>query len=149
MKAGALFLAVTFSVPALAWAQTPSIGQGDVVKVWVEQSGLRGTRGTVEAVLPDSFDVRTVGAPSVTRLKWTSVTRLDVARGKKSKWRGALIWGGLIGLGAAVIAGSVTSNDSDKEATVPLAGWAGFAVGAIIGAHRDTTKWVRVQLPKS
>jgi hypothetical protein len=147
MKAAALALLVIWSAPdvARAQAQAPVVASGDVVKVWSESAGLRGLRGTVEAVRVDSFDVRAAGAPTGTQITWASLTRLDVARGHRSKWRGALIWGACLGLAGALIAGSLTSNDADKEATVPLAGWTGFGLGAIIGAHRDTTRWVRVR----
>ena len=142
MGAAAFVLLVTCSAPPVA--QAPAVTSGDVVRIWSESGGLRGTRAAVEGVQSDSIDFRAVGAPDVTRIKWTSVTRLDVARGHRSKWRGVLIWGGLLGLGGAMIAGSATSNAADKELTVPLGFWAGFGAGAVIGALRDTTRWVRV-----
>lgn len=144
MGAAALVLLVSCSTPAVAQAQAPAVTSGDVVRIWSESSGLHGTRAAVEGVQSDSIDLRAVGAPDVKRIKWTSVTRLDVARGHRSKWRGVLIWGGLLGLAGAVIAGSVTSNAADKELTVPIGGWVGFGAGAVIGALRDTTRWVRV-----
>jgi hypothetical protein len=144
MGAAALVLLVTCSATAVAGAQAPAVTSGDVVRIWSEPSGFRGTRAAIEGVQSDAIDLRVDGAPAVTRIKWTSVSRLDVARGKRSKWRGVLIWGGLLGLAGALIAGSATSNAADKELTVPLGGWAGFGAGAVIGALRDTTRWVRV-----
>lgn len=130
--------------PAVARAQLSTIHAGDTVRVWTVSGTMTGTRHVVSSAGSDAVEVVAAPGAPATRVTAADIRRIDVARGRHSRWRGALIWGLIAGTAAAAAAGSLTSDPSDREATVPLAGWAGFAAGAAIGARRDPIRWVTV-----
>lgn len=130
-------------------AQSPAELVGQTVRITAPAAQLSGAVATVDGVVPEGLIIRRLASISPSpaeRLRWSDILRLDIARGRHSRWRAALIWGGLAGVAAAVTAGSVTRHPSDRERVVPLAGWIAFGVGATIGAIRDPTRWRRVML---
>ncbi len=144
-----LVIAVIASLlaPVSSPGQTALVGAGDTVRIWASSPELVGARHVVAAITQDFLDlVPPAGGASVTSVAWTDIRRLDVQRGRHSRWRKALLWGVAVGLGSAIAAGSLTRKPSDRESTVPLAGWGGFAIGAAVGSRRDPTRWVTVPL---
>ncbi len=144
MRTASAVALVLLLCPAVARAQLSTINAGDTVRVWTVSGSLAGTRHVVSASRPDAVEVQAAPGAPATRVAAADIRRIDVARGRHSRWRGALLWGLIAGTAAAAAAGSLTSDPSDRETTVPLAGWAGFAAGAAIGARRDPVRWVTV-----
>jgi hypothetical protein len=149
MRSAFLVVVASLLATVSAAGQTASVSAGDTVRIWASHPELRGARSAVHAVTQDSLDlVLPAGGAAVTSVAWADIRRLDVQRGRHSRWRAALWWGLGVGLGSAVAAGGRTNNPSDRELTVPLAGSAGFAVGATLGSLRDPRRWVTVPLPR-
>ena len=87
------------------------------------------------------------GRSPVTTVFWTDISRIDVQRGRHSRWRAALRWGLGAGLAAAIVAGALTRDPADRSRTATLAGCGGFAVGAVFGSLRDPVRWVETAVP--
>jgi hypothetical protein len=147
MRSALLVTIATLAAPVSAMGQPTSVSVGDTTRIWAARPALRSAESIVRAVSQDSLSLLLPGAAAVTAVAWADVVRLDVERGRRSRWHAAVLWGLAVGFGSAWVAGSLTRHPSDREATVPLAGWAGTAVGAVFGSLRDPRRWVRISLP--
>ncbi len=137
-------------------AQRPaSVQPGERVRVTAAE--LHRRIGRVVAVRADTLVFQARGADEPVSLPIPGVSRLEVARGRHSPFRGALIGtgaGALAGYGAAaaMVAGQEACRVSDCLTGRDIAAffvWAGAtAVGAVGGAliAADTERWVSVPL---
>lgn len=126
-------------------------------RIRVQSSALAGrVDGVVISRTVDSVAFTRPGAPPVS-VPWTSITQLDVYRGK-SRSRGALrgvIWGG--GIGAVM--GLIPASDAECAQDPGLVGCGstgaamvqmalgGAAMGALIGALIGVQDWAPLTMP--
>jgi hypothetical protein len=133
--------------PAGVLGQNTPDSAGDIVRIWAPIQELVAARRVVHAVQQDSLDlVYYTGGPQLTTVVWTDIRRLDVQLGRCSRWRAALLWGFGVSMASAMATGSLAREPSNRELTVPLAGWIGFGIGTFFGSLRDPTKWVTVSV---
>jgi len=148
MRHAFLALAIGLLAPAGAAGQTAQIGAGDTIRIWSSVHRLSGARRVVQGLTRESVSlVPRAGGSPVTTMSWTDINRIDVQRGRRSRWRAALKWGLGVGFAGALLAGSLTREPADRELTVPLAALGGFAAGALIGGLRDPVVWVQTAVP--
>jgi protein involved in polysaccharide export with SLBB domain len=150
-----LLAALLTSGSGLRAQQPASVRPGDRVRVTTPE--LHRRIGRVIAVRADTLVFQARGADGPVALPLPRVSRLEVARGRHSPFRGALIGtgvGAVAGYGAALamVAGQDACDSSDCLTGRDIAAlfvWAGAtAAGAVGGAliAADTERWVSVPL---
>jgi hypothetical protein len=155
LAAAALVLLPGISSPAAAAGEDAltlaDLARGERVKARLRAGG-KTVKGTVESALADEIVVRPLepGKPLM-RLSPAQMEDLDVARGKRSRWReGALIGfvPGAVLMGVAVVGLDECYKDCDTFGPVVGYGLAGGAitgaVGALIGLAVKTDRWTGV-----
>ncbi len=143
------------SVPLVALsssvtAQVPSLEPGARVRVWAPELGIEKRSATFQALRGDTL---TAVADSTMYCPLTSVTRLDVYRGRGGHAR----TGAAIGIGAGAVIGAVTAVIVCENAWCTVDGGvvmagagigvlAGGLFGAGVGALIKTDRWEEVPL---
>jgi hypothetical protein len=156
-------LAFALSDPAAAQDASP-LGPGVRVRVSVAASGDR-LKGTVQAVDQDLLSVISDDHQLV-KIPRSNITRLETGWGRKGNARKGFIIGGLIGVGAGLIACAVSEeNDFDdfddfhyhdyegcegaEWAGIPIAAGAVYGgLGALIGHFIKSERWVEMPIDK-
>ena len=145
-------------------AQEVPVSLGDRVRVWTEVSEKGRPTGPrriaqITAYTTDSLVMDPAGAEGPLAIPLTSISRMDVSLGQRSRGTGALRGGslGLIIGGVTGIALGFASGDDDSflfnrwqdKAFIlgVMLGTASTLVGAIIGANRPGERWKRVLVP--
>jgi hypothetical protein len=115
------------------------------------------TMGTVMAVTPESLSVGVTQAGAPLVIRRDSIISLEAARVGGNNMRegaivGALAGGIAGGLIASTTSGCTEGSDDcfgflDILAGVAAGGWAGVALGGILGWQIKSEKWEEVQLP--
>ncbi len=150
-----LVLVLTFgrSVSRLEGQALSDLASGDTVRVSVGTARITGTLIRLET---ESLFVRTEEVPEGQLIPVVGLTRLEVARGRKSSsGKGALI-GLAIGGALGALAGLEFCGGGDETCYsqgefIAVGAFAGVLPGALIGAVAGYTvrgtRWVRIRLP--
>lgn len=155
----ALQLACAPTGPPRFWIEP--VAEGDRVRVWAPSVGVEGWVGTLLALRPDTI---VVGNSKTLELAISSLTKLEVSRGKESKAR----TGGMIGFVGGAVAGAVICIASECSFTVGsgdggsdplydnplvstglaaiLGGAVGYGVGVLIGSTIKVERWEEIPL---
>jgi hypothetical protein len=114
--------------------------------------------GVLTAMTSDSIVLNTAEEGDLLAFALDSVTRIDVHRGRKSKWLLGMGIGFLAGSGAGALVGTsldcteylgTTSNEASCTGLGALGGAAvGAVVGALVGSSIRTDKWEEVPLDR-
>jgi hypothetical protein len=140
------------ALPSPVTAQAPMLEPGARIRVWAPELGIEKRSATFQALRGDTL---AAVADSTMHCPLTSVTRLDVHRGRGGHAR----TGAVIGIGAGAVIGAVTAVIVCEAAWctvdggVVLAG-AGIGVltggllGAGVGALIKTDRWEEVPLDR-
>ena len=151
------FLLVLPLTTAVAQQQPPPLDSGARVRVTAPDLGISKQQATFEALRGDTIRLQTDGA--VTAVPLTSVVKLEVWQGRKSRWlTGGIVGFAMGGVALGITAGvacSKTSSDCysspDHEPVLvgaAVGGIIGGLLGAGIGAFIKTDKWEEVPLDR-
>ncbi len=161
MKTIAIILLAVISGTGRAQVSDP-VHPGVRVRVWVPEPWLQEDqspwrrqllRGTVSSITADSLRLAVPGTEGTLSVARSSITRLDVSRGKPSRVASAIerAFGGAI-VGAISVALNNDPNGSrwpnysrDWRAAEEGAKW-GAAFGAALGLILPTERWRRVRV---
>jgi hypothetical protein len=140
------------AVPAFPQAD-PVVASGDKVRFIVAGSNFRHLGATVMEVQPDALVVRTSAGEQPRRIALSGVSRLEVARGRRSNFGKGFLIGFIPGAAFGAVAGAGLSC-GDGATNCASAGGAlvGAAVvgattgllGGLIGHAVRTDRWVPV-----
>lgn len=127
------------------------LSSGDRVRLRLASGG-KQVRGTVDAAGPSEVVVRPKDpAQPPLRLSPQQLTKLEVVRGRRSRWRGGAIIGFVPGalMGLAVVGNRECDPDCDHTGAAVGYGLVGGAItgglGALIGLAVKTDRWVPVE----
>ena len=152
---GFLFvLTVSVFVPfAILTAQQNPLQPGSRVRITAPDCGLNQQTGMLDPSLGDTL-VLAYGASNARCLR-SNVTRLEVSRGRRSKWVTGL---GLGLLGGALVGAAVGPTLNHPEDGLTAADWAavgvllgaptGMVLGTLIGASIKRDRWEEVPLDR-
>ena len=128
------------------------LSRGDRVRLRLSSGG-KTVHGTVDAAVPDEVVVRPKNpAQPLLRLSPQQMEKLEVVRGRRSRWREGAVIGfvpGAVFMGLAVVALDDCYRDcGDKTGEVLGYGLVGGAItgslGALIGLAVKTDRWAPV-----
>jgi len=152
-----LVVIIIFLSPGLLIAQVDSISSRDAIRVTTTKYFQNSIVGNFINIKNDSlyFQIN----KRLFSIPLQQVTKLEVAKGKKSNTkRGAIIGGIAGGLGFGVIAAISVSGEQDEWLTpspgqaflggLVLGSLIGSGTGAIIGSGSKSTRWEEVALSK-
>jgi hypothetical protein len=151
-------LLVVAPVELEAQRRPPHIGPGDRVRLWAPRLGIEGSVGTVMALRPDTI---VVDRGETLVLAISTLTRLEVSRGQKSRaGTGGIV--GLVGGAAVGVLIGTASIDADCEILSPdcdvnknlesfalaavAGGVVGYGVGVLLGSIVKVDRWEEVPL---
>ena len=117
-------VAVADSAVEHSWDSLSQLSAGQ--QIVVVQKDMKSHEGKFQNFTPESISIRENEHDATIQRK--DVLRVSM-RGKPKRFRNALI-GGLVGS----VAGSSASS-SNRELWVPVGGWVGVAVGALLPLH--------------
>jgi hypothetical protein len=154
---GALLAGVAWSA-ALAQAPAP-VQPGQRVRVQSTVAHTPVLIGAVEAIGADTLVVRHddgAGAGVATAIPLSSIARLQVSRGRHSKWLTGLVLGAGVGAAAGAIIGAATHDENDflfSAAGDAVLGAivltpVGALTGMVIGLLVKTERWRTVPLER-
>jgi len=143
------------SAPAVAGAEDSltlaNLSRGDRVRLRLSSGG-KTVRGTLDASGPDELVVRPndPGQPPL-RLSPQQMAKLEVVRGRRSRWREGAVIGfvpGALFMGFMDVALDDCYRDCDRSGVL-IYGLVGGAItgtlGALVGLAIKTDRWVLVQ----
>lgn len=110
------------------WASLQQLKEGQSIEL--VQKDMKSHEGTFLRFSQESISLREKGTELT--VERSQILRIN-SRGKPKRFRNALI-GGLLGS----VIGSVASSEK-REITVPVCGWVGVAVGALLPLHPQET----------
>jgi hypothetical protein len=152
MRQIALFLSLFLLAPLadLVAQESPHLSSGARVRVSVRQQGRQ--TGTLVAMKTDTLVLRAEGRNTPRTIPLSSVSRLDVSRGRASFGKGALKGAG-IGLLVGVAYPTIEFiKGGRKDDFFPLAlmfgSLGGTFLGALIGGSRPGEQWEQVSLER-
>ena len=158
-KLSVIAVLLGFALPNGITAQERSpVVEGARVRVSATEFGGKWCTGTL---VEWSTDTLTVNCWRTVERSWeeaqfplSSISSLEVSRGRKSNvGKGALI-GGLLGAGAGLASGIIVANVfEEEEASIILLsmvsyGFVGAGVGALIGLASKSDRWEEVPLDR-
>ncbi len=131
-------------------AQDTLVGPGAKVRVYAPDRLV----GIIEELNPDGLLLRLEDRDSPQAIPFASITRLEVSRGKKSRFLKGLGVGLLLGAVSGTAIGFASSDDPpwffsfSAEAAVlgVLGGLAGGVIGGVIGATTKVDRWQELPL---
>lgn len=150
-------LACVASSTALAQA-TPAVHPGDRVRVRSTVAPARARTGQVGAIDADTLLLQGVdGVGATTAIPLASIERLEVSRGRHSKWQTGLGIGFAVGAVTGAIVGAASHNENDFLFTSEMSAAAGALVfapigavlGAVVGSLTRPERWKTVPLTRS
>ena len=147
--------------PAVANAQEPSSLQaGSRVRLRSNESGAKWLQGDLLRVGDDSLSLVTGGGRDTLTLATSSVTQVEVSRGRDSGTGQGLAIGAGVGAGLGLIMGVAAAAEECRgfgcyevgpgevfAATAILAA-AGGGLGALIGSASHREHWAQASLPR-
>jgi len=156
MRCFALFTILALASFTDATAQVLPLRPGQRVRVTAPTLGFVNQSATFQGLHGDTI---VAIADSVRHYPLSSVTRLDVYRGRKSAWARGLLIGSITGGFAGVIGGLLLGDDPqqfylsltvEEKAGIGCAAGAvsGALVGLIVGGLIKTDKWEKVSLER-
>lgn len=155
-------IALATSASLVAQERLPPLAPGQRVRVTAPQHGFQRTAATLLDIRSDTLYVLRVQARSIRGrvVSWDSLTsavpvaaieRLDVSRGRRSRWLQGLgigmavggATGALIGLASGDDEGGFSAGDNAAIAGIGL-GVVGGVVGVLVGAVSRGDRWQEV-----
>jgi hypothetical protein len=150
--ASVLSLSVLVPLVSLSAQVHPTVEPGARVRVTAPDQSMEELIGTFLTLSDGSMQFASVSGDEPRTISLSSITRLDVSRGRKSHpWRGAGV-GFLAGALAGAIIGSGSGADWDLPAEhaallgAGFLGLVGTVVGAVAGLSIKTERWEEVPL---
>jgi len=124
---------------------------GSCIRVLVQESANDWIIGSLLSLVVDTLMLKIEDQPHPSVLRLSSLTMLEVSRGRKSR---SLAGAGIgfavgAGIGAFLIKGTSENDLSDRDAALIGAGLMaipGTLIGAIVGASKSGEKWETVNL---
>jgi hypothetical protein len=137
--------AATFLLLALPALQTSPLTTGTRVRVTVrDDTGQRVHVGPLRTFDSSVLSLSTADAGAhYVSVPRSSITRIEVSRGTRSRWRSGALLGGVLGLAAIALVDVGCSQDcnSPKGGAIAAAVGGGLVVGAGVGALMRTERW--------
>jgi len=134
---------------ALASGQTPdssTVSRGDRVRVTARPHSPERIEGTLVAQGEEMLTIVPRGDHATVQVPRAHVTKLEVARGKKSHWLAGALAGAAVGLvvGAAACSALQCQGPGSETQSVAMTTFLGTATGALVGTLIRTDHWVTV-----
>ena len=154
MVRAAISLVVAIALPVTAAAQAANVNVGDRIRVSAADHPKQA--GRVTAVDSTTISIQPDGAAAPVSIARTTVKRIDISRGVRTKGqgakRGALRWGLIAAIVGAISLGlqhdTVGENGTSAGEAAALGAFSGALVGGLIGAAagagRAGEKWEKI-----
>jgi hypothetical protein len=147
-RAGGLAAAIVLgAMAASAAAAEPTVTIGARARVTAPSVSAGCVEGTLAAVDSETLTIVSEDDDRRVEVPRSRITKLEVVKGKKSRWA----IGALVGAGAGVLLGVVASNPPSSAdqfqidgGAVAVCGAVGAAGGALVGAVLRTDRWTSV-----
>jgi len=154
MRRLALVIGALAGIPnAAAVAQAAALHTGQRVRVTSAVEATPVRTGVIEALDPDTLHLRHTGKAGdtvATAIPMASIARVEVSRGRHSRW----LTGLAIGMGAGAAGGAILGASSEDDllfssgdkAVIGAVGFGmlGGAVGVVAGALTKSERWETV-----
>lgn len=155
MRRLALVIAALAGIPsAAAVAQAAGLHPGQRVRVTSAAEAAPVRTGVIETIDRHTLHLRTAGDTVATAIPMASIARVQVSRGRHSKW----LTGLAIGMGAGAVGGAILGGSSEDDllfssgdkAVIGAVGFGvlGGAVGVVAGALTKTERWETVPVDR-
>lgn len=157
MRQLALVIGALAGIPnAAAVAQTAALHTGQRVRVTSAVEATPVWTGVIEAIDADTLHLRHAGkaGDTVANIPMASIARVEVSRGRHSRW----LTGLAIGMGAGAAGGAILGASSEDDllfssgdkAMIGAVGFGvlGGAVGVVAGALTKTERWETVPVDR-